>query len=138
MEIKIYDSLPNEALDIRITVFVDEQGFVDEVDEVDSFATHLLGLKGEKAVSTCRIFPSEDKERYILGRLCVLAEHRGAGVGSEMLAAAEKCAKEKGARALALHSQWGAREFYKRLGYKEDGPLEYEQGQPHIWMVKGV
>ena len=36
MEIKVFSSLPKDALDLRITVFVDEQGFVDEVDEFDS------------------------------------------------------------------------------------------------------
>ena len=29
MEIKVFNSLPKDALDLRIKVFVDEQGFVD-------------------------------------------------------------------------------------------------------------
>ena len=33
MEYKIYDQLPEEAKALRITVFVDEQGFQEEFDE---------------------------------------------------------------------------------------------------------
>ncbi len=136
MDILVYNKLPREALDIRITVFVDEQGFVDEVDATDSVATHLLMFDGEKAVATCRIFESEEKNRYILGRLCVLRDYRGRGLGSEMVAAAERAAAKLGGRTLALHSQYHAKDFYARLGYREAGDLEYEQGQPHIWMEK--
>ena len=85
MEIKVFSSLPKDALDLRITVFVDEQGFVDEVDEADDFATHLVMYDDEKAVATCRFFLKEDKETYMFGRLCVLKEYRGKSFGREML-----------------------------------------------------
>ena len=54
MEIKVYNILPKDSLDLRITVFVEEQGFVDEVDEFDSFATHLVMYENEKPLATCR------------------------------------------------------------------------------------
>lgn len=138
MDIKVYNSLPSEALDIRITVFVLEQGFVDEVDEIDSVATHLVMFDGDKAIATCRIFEGERADKYFLGRLCVLAEYRGRGFGGRILLSAEEAAKKLGAHSLWLHSQLGAKDFYARLGYREAGPLEYEQGQPHIWMAKEI
>lgn len=136
MEIKSYKELPQGALDVRITVFVCEQGFTDEVDETDSYATHLLALEGEKAIATCRIFPSDTAGEYILGRLCVLKEERGKGLGTKMVESAEAAAKELGASALTLHSQEHAKGFYERLGYAVSSEIEFEQGQPHIWMKK--
>lgn len=138
MDIKVYDRLPSEALDIRITVFVDEQGFVDEVDDIDNIATHLVMFDNDKAIATCRIFEGENEKEYILGRLCVLASYRGRGLGGEMLKAAERAAAKSGGEVLALHSQYQAREFYAKHGYCEVGELEYEQDCPHIWMKKSL
>ena len=135
MKIKVYESLPQEAINIRITVFVDEQGFVDEIDEIDGYATHLLLFdEADTPVATCRIFTDEDT--YILGRLCVLKEHRRKGAGSLILKEAEKVAKQKGGCSLILHSQLQAKGFYEKSGYSQFGELEYEQDQPHIWMRK--
>ena len=36
MEIKAYDKLPKEAKDIRREVFIDEQGFKNECDDIDN------------------------------------------------------------------------------------------------------
>ena len=40
MDFKVYDYLPESAKFVRQTVFVDEQGFVNELDETDNIATH--------------------------------------------------------------------------------------------------
>ncbi|MBQ8551140.1 MAG: GNAT family N-acetyltransferase [Clostridia bacterium] len=138
MDIKVFNYLPDGALDVRITVFVDEQGFCDEVDDTDSVATHLLMFDGEKPIATCRIFPGETPEKYILGRLCVLREYRSQGLGSTLLAAAEKAAKNNGAHSLWLHSQLQAKDFYSRLGYIVSSDIEYEQHAPHVWMKKDL
>ena len=138
MEIKVFSSLPKDALDLRITVFVDEQGFVDEVDEFDSFATHLVMYDDEKAVATCRFFLKEDKETYMFGRLCVLKEYRGKSLGREMLKKVEEIVKEKGGKAIILHAQYHAKPFYVRCGFTQQGEIDYEQNKPHAWMRKDV
>lgn len=45
MFIKIYDEIPEEAKTIREAVFIKEQGFKDEFDEIDDVAKHVLLLK---------------------------------------------------------------------------------------------
>ncbi len=134
-EIRIYDHLPPEALAIRLTVFVDEQGFSDEVDELDTYATHLLLLREGKGVATCRIYPAEGNI-FMMGRLAVLAPFRGMGLGSALLRCAEKAARGAGAKVLKLHAQLHARGFYEFCGYEAYGEIEDEQGSPHIWMKK--
>ena len=138
MEIKVFSSLPKDALDLRITVFVDEQGFVDEVDEADSFATHLVMYDNDKPIATCRFFLKEDNVTYMFGRLCVLKEYRGKSLGREMLKSTEKIVKEKGGKAIILHSQYHAKDFYIRCGFTQQGEIDYEQNKPHAWMRKEV
>lgn len=138
MIIKVFDSLPKDALDLRIKVFVDEQGFVDEVDEADSFATHLVMYEVEKPIATCRFFLKDDKVTYMFGRLCVLKEYRGKSIGREMLKTVEEIVKEKGGKAIILHSQYHAKPFYERCGFTQQGEIDYEQNKPHAWMRKEV
>ncbi len=136
MEIKGFKGLVDDALEIRITVFVKEQGFVDEEDALDTLATHLVAYENDKPIATCRFFKEQGGEDFILGRLCVLKEKRGAGVGARLLSEAEKGAKALGAKCLKLHSQYHARAFYEKCGYKQVGEIELEQGKEHIWMKK--
>ena len=138
MEIKVFNSLPKDALDLRIIVFVEEQGFVDEVDEADSFATHLVMYDNDKPIATCRFFLKEDNETYMFGRLCVLKEYRGKSLGREMLKKVEEIVKEKGGKAIILHSQYNAKDFYIRCGFTQQGEIDYEQNKPHAWMRKEV
>ena len=135
-EIKIYDFLHKDALDIRIEVFVREQGFIDEEDENDSAATHFVMYDGERAIATCRVFPQDDGKKYFFGRLAVLKEYRGKGLGSELLGAAESYVKNKGGERLSLHSQYHAKGFYEFSGYTVCGEIAYEQDHPHVPMTK--
>ena len=135
-EIKFYDSLPRAALDIRLEVFVREQGFIDEEDENDRLATHFVMYDGERAIATCRVFPMEDGKEFFFGRLAVLNDYRGQGLGSELLATVEKHVKNKGGKRISLHSQYHAKEFYEFSGYTVCGEIEYEQNHPHVPMTK--
>jgi len=56
MEFKTYDKLPSEARDIRVEVFVKEQGFQEEFDSVDNYAMHVVVFDGGRAIATCRYF----------------------------------------------------------------------------------
>lgn len=55
MIVKEYDYLPEDAIKIRNEVFVKEQGFNNEFDDIDNIAKHLLVYENEQPVSTCRI-----------------------------------------------------------------------------------
>ena len=134
--IKDFNNLPDDALNLRKKVFVEEQGFCDEFDEIDKRAIHFVLYENDMPIATCRIFVGEEKETYILGRLCVLKKYRGKGIGSKILRAAEDKVKELGGKKLSLHSQYQARDFYKKLGFAEYGEIEYEQHCPHIWLAK--
>ncbi len=136
MRTEVFAYLPKEAREIREEVFIKEQGFAREYDEIDEIATHIVLFEENFAVGTCRIFSGEAEGVYILGRLAVSKEERGKGIGSRILAAAEAWVEEKGGNCLKLHSQLHAKVFYEKAGYTAVGEVDYEEDCPHIWMKK--
>ncbi len=137
MKIKYFNKLTKDAKNIRETVFIFEQGFKSEYDELDDTAIHFVMYDSDNtAIATCRIFEADKPKSYILGRLAVLKEYRGKKYGQNMIAVAEKYVLEHGGKSIKLHAQCHATDFYKKLGYSEQGDIEYEQGCPHKWMIK--
>ena len=134
-EIKIFKSGPNDALEIRKTVFVDEQGFVDDLEPIDQTATHLVAYIDGKAVGTCRAFRLEGNS-FILGRMAVLTEYRNAGIGGALIKEAESEIARMGGEEIIIHAQLHATPFYEFNGYTSFGELEYEQDKPHVSMKK--
>ena len=138
-EIKyFYNGAPQDARKIRDDVFIKEQGFKEEYDEIDNFATHLVLYLNGEAVGTLRTFTLDNPETFILGRLAVKKDKRGNKLGSYLVKGALKYVKNQGGRELILHSQLTAVDFYKKLGFSEYGEIEYEEDCPHIWMRKNV
>lgn len=56
IEFRTYDHLPEEAVEIRREVFMDEQGYADEFDDVDGRARHIVAFLDGRASATCRLF----------------------------------------------------------------------------------
>lgn len=54
MEHKTYSTLPPEAILIRREVFMEEQGFQNEFDDIDSMATHLVLFDGDTPAAVWR------------------------------------------------------------------------------------
>lgn len=138
MTVKIYDSLPKEAIDIRTEVFVSEQGFVDKPDEADKIATHIVMFDGDRAVATCRILKTDTPSTFLIGRIAVLKSLRGNGLGRKIMEEAEKYLRSIGADAAVIHSQLRARDFYVKCGYTVCSEIEYEQNYPHVWVRKSL
>ncbi|MBQ9964113.1 MAG: GNAT family N-acetyltransferase [Clostridia bacterium] len=137
MEIRAFHGLPDVAIQLRTTVFVEEQGFEEEFDAVDETAVHLVAFDDHGIpLGTCRVFAQDGSNSYLLGRLCVIKERRGNGVGRMLVQEAEHTVRQLGGVRLRLHSQYRARGFYALLGYTVCSEIEDEQGCPHIWMEK--
>jgi predicted GNAT family N-acyltransferase len=121
---------------LRRAVFIDEQG-VDpdlEVDGLDSEATHLLAIKQGRPVGTARILFSGEVAK--VGRVCVLPELRGTGMGKAlMMAAIAECRSRLGLSEVRLGAQTYAIGFYQALGFVAEGPEFMDAGIPHREMV---
>lgn len=136
MEFVRYDSLPAQAREIREEVFMREQGFVDEFDLDDEKAIHVLAFDKDTAVATCRFFKQDGF--YLIGRIAVLKEYRGKGIGRDMLDFAERTVGEFGGKEIRIHAQQNAENFYKKLGYRSMDIFDYEQDCKHVWMSKTI
>lgn len=130
--------LPPEVRQIRIDVFIDEQGFVEEFDDIDDIATHFILWDNETPVATCRVFWKDDPDTAVFGRLAVIKSRRGKGLGGVMMQHAERFAKEHGAHRMVLHAQCRAQAFYEKQGFSPFGDQDDEEGCPHIWMQKTI
>ena len=71
MEIRVYDTLPEDARQIRQEVFIEEQHFQEEFDGIDSRALHLVLYRDGSPAGTCRFFQGREPGAYLVGRIAV-------------------------------------------------------------------
>jgi len=121
---------------LRRVVFIDEQNVDEalEVDGMDDGALHLLARLDGTPVGCARILIAGDTAK--IGRVCVLREQRGKGIGQALM-----CAVVEGLRARVdirrakLGAQLHALGFYAGLGFVATGPDYMEAGIAHRDMV---
>ncbi|MBD3109618.1 GNAT family N-acetyltransferase [Bacillus sp. AGMB 02131] len=129
------------AFNIRIAVFVDEQGVpledeLDEYDQLDGHCHHILVHYDEKPVGTGRIRFVEGVGK--LERICILKPFRKFGLGKVIIEGLEDIAKELGVSEVKLHGQTHAEEFYRKYGYHTASEVFIEDGIPHVLMKKNI
>ncbi len=137
-DIVITKELPKEAMDIRQEVFVQEQGFHDEFDDIDRIAWHILIYFDKQPAACCRLFPSDRENTYTIGRVAVRKQYRGKDLGKLIMQQAEKWLCEKHIRTLELSAQVRVRAFYESLGYIASGEEYLDEFCPHIHMEKQI
>jgi predicted GNAT family N-acyltransferase len=140
MRIQSFDYLPDEARTIREDSFIVEKGYRPEFDEWDDKSTHLLMFDGTRPVATCRFYPDPDhpeqRGRFVIARLAVVADMRGHRLGSMLLADAEHRISAAGGIIAAVHSEDNNYSFYERHGYALTADV-YDNGA-HGWMTKSL
>jgi predicted GNAT family N-acyltransferase len=128
-------TLGTPAMAVRERVFIIEQGVpaTIERDARDPGCRHVVafGPQGEP-IGTGRLLPGKKDEGHI-GRMAVMPEWRGKGVGRALL---ERLLELAGPQTLALHSQSHAMDFYRPFGFVAQGDEYLEAGIPHVTMVR--
>jgi len=125
------------AYAIRHAVFVEEQGIPAEleIDAYDPIAEHALAFMDGQCVATARIYLDEQEpSKAKIGRMAVLQEFRGQGIGTALLGEAIRAGRMQGASVFELHAQQKAAPFYAKLQFQPDGPIFDEVGIPHQCM----
>jgi predicted GNAT family N-acyltransferase len=118
---------------IRETVFVHEQQVPVELewDEFDEISLHALALSPQGApIGTARLLPDGH-----IGRMAVLKEWRGKGIGGAMLLRLLEASKRQGNKKVILNAQTPAIQFYAKFGFIVTGEEFMEAGIPHVKMV---
>jgi predicted GNAT family N-acyltransferase len=128
------------AYAVRQTVFVDEQQVPLDIerDAHDDAADHWLGRLDGVPVATARLLDVDVDGVGLVGRVAVLPDARGTGIGAALMSAVERRARERGLTRVELHAQVAVRGFYERLGYTAFGDEYDEAGIRHVSMAKDV
>lgn len=123
----------HELTDLRRRVFVEEQKVPVELelDEHDFSARHWRALLNGEVVGTVRLLDDGH-----VGRMAVAAEHRGSGVGRQLLDTVIQEALALGLEKLQLAAQQHAIAFYERAGFKAFGELFLDAGIVHRNMAR--
>lgn len=134
MNTKIFTTLPQDAKDIRIEVFMKEQGFKNEFDEIDTISHHIVVFDEGKPIGTCRFF--KENNHYTIGRVAVLKKYRNLHIGNSLLESAENEIKKLNGDLIVVHAQVRICPFYEKQGYIQFGQIDDDEGVPHMWMKK--
>jgi predicted GNAT family N-acyltransferase len=128
IELLPWEKARAHAAPIRFTVFVEEQGVPRdiELDEMDERSLHALAFAGAKPVATGRLLPDGH-----IGRMAVLKEWRGQGIGGLILKTLMDKARERGDQEVVLSAQVRAAAFYRAHGFVEYGAEYLEAGILH-------
>lgn len=95
----------------------------DEFDEHDCDGTkYIVLLDDGYPVATCRFYENTLSDAHAprsvtLGRVVVLPDYRGFGLGKKVVTEAEVWAKELGYKQINIDSRVEAIHFYEKLGY---------------------
>ncbi len=119
---------------IRETVFIHEQGVPVELewDGLDSACAHVLAWNNRgEAIGTARM-----QQNGTIGRMAVLKDWRGRGVGRALLQTLLDLATRRGLPRVTLSAQTHALGFYERAGFDVVGEPFIDAGIPHRKMVK--
>ena len=121
---------------VRRHVFVEEQGIPEnlEWDGRDAGCRHVLALAGPtEVVATGRLLADGR-----IGRMAVLREWRGRGVGSAILDRLQRCALDSGLQRVCVHARLEVAGFYSRAGFQAVGQPFTAADIPHIEMLKAL
>jgi predicted GNAT family N-acyltransferase len=127
------------AFAIRRRVFIEEQHVPEEIelDADDDHAFHALAILDGVAIGCGRMLEHDDGEVKI-GRMAVLREFRGTGIGAHILRFLLDRARARGLHRAILHAQLTAEGFYLKEGFKPVGGVFEEAGIAHRKMKRDL
>lgn len=117
---------------LRRAVFIDEQGIpeAEEWDDLDKSSVHLLAYIDDTPLGTARLRQEGVEGR--IGRVCVLSEARGTGLGAALVRFGVDWFKgQPDVSSVVLGAQSHALPFYEKLGFAAFGPVYDDAGIPH-------
>ncbi|MCC5963400.1 MAG: GNAT family N-acetyltransferase [Rhodobacteraceae bacterium] len=127
------------CLALRRVVFIEEQKVpeAEEVDGRDDDALHLLAQIDGVPVGCARLLLSGETGK--IGRVCVLGNLRGQGIGAALIRTALEVLRDRpGITQARLGAQIHAIGFYEALGFAAEGPEYLDAGIRHRDMIRDV
>ena len=128
--VKWIDGL-SQLKNIREKVFIQEQKVRPQLewDGMDEKAIHFLVFNDKAAIGCARAIVIKDHMQ--LGRMAVLKEYRGQGIGSALIEKAMTTAKLNQLSAIYISAQCHAIDFYKKFGFEVTSDIYLDAEIPH-------
>jgi predicted GNAT family N-acyltransferase len=116
---------------VRTPVFIKEQNVAPdfEWDKLDASAVHLLAMLNKEPIACLRII-----NFHKIGRMAVLKDFRGNGLGAALLLEAVSICKKHGCKSVHLSAQTHAIGFYEKAGFKVTSAEYCDVHIPHVDM----
>lgn len=134
MDIKVFNELNDDIVYIRTEVFMKEQGFDNEFDDLDYQSVFVVVYDGDVACGTGRCYRVD--KGFVIGRVAVLKEYRNQGIGKIILSSLEDEIRKMGSFYVELSAQQRVQVFYEKLGYTRVGDVYFDEHCAHVKMIK--
>ena len=127
------------VLDIRTKVFIQEQNCpyeIEVVEKEEKESHHYLIYNKEDIVGTIRYRQTGERE-FKIERFAILKEYRGHEYGKQSFQyLVNKLIEENTPCTIYFHAQYQLVDYYKSLGFVEEGETFIEADIKHIKMLK--
>lgn len=126
----------SDVFEVRRIVFIEGQNVPEHVerDDKDAEAIHLIAFADQKPVGTARLLLQDATGK--IGRVAVLEEMRGKGLGKALIETALEELRHEGKAKAMLSAQTHALAFYEALGFLAEGPEFFDAGILHRDMTR--
>lgn len=132
-KLELYDWLR-----LRMEVFMLEQNSLYlDLDGIDFDSKHLLAIEEGRVIGGIRCIRSNlDQGFGSLGRLCVIKERRGRGIGDALLQGGIQQLISEGMPKIHIEAQVYLMDWYKGFGFVAQGDPFDLDGVLHIKMIR--
>lgn len=141
MDIDFGSGKYDELVELRYKVLLEPLGlkFLDlhRAKEISYLHIGCVDNLENKLVGGLMLIPLDNK-RIRMMQVAVLPSYQGKGVGKELVAYAEKRAKEAGFSKIIMHAMLSVVDFYEKIGYTQEGDIFDENGITFAKMVKDL
>ncbi len=132
-----------QLLKLRVDVFVVEQNCpYPELDnkDLEQEVYQLVGFIGQDIIACARLLPPGiSYPSASIGRVATSSQHRGGGLGHELLKQAiQNCLELWPASDIEIGAQQHLEQFYQRHGFVTTSEMYLEDDIPHIDMKRST
>ena len=141
IDVNFGSSRYDELVNLRYKVLLEPLGlkFLEHYRPNEASYLHIgcIDQLDDKLVGGLILAPVDNEEIRMM-QVAVDDEYQHKGIGHEMVAYAEKRAKEAGYHKLVMHAMLSVVGFYESLGFKQEGEIFDEGGITFARMVKSL
>ena len=131
----------DESVELRYKILLEPLGlkFLDthRLKEAEYLHIGCIENLDDKLVGSLILAPV-DNDTIRLMQVAVDNIYQGEGVGCQMVAYAEKRAKDTGYNKIVMHAMLSVVSFYEKNGYTQEGDIFEEQGITFAKMIKNI